>query len=120
MNRKISKPKYRLTNADKQSRMKVWTQRDGTEIRIKDMCDTHLCAVIRRVIRLTQEKITEALHNPPAFQGEMAQFHAEAEWEALMSADIDEYAAAFHPLFDDLAAEAERRGLNYTDKWRDI
>lgn len=118
--RKISKPKYKLSVTDRRSRGKWWTQKDGTQRRIKDLDDIHLCNIIRGIIKRSEREMELAVANPPALNGEMAQMFAEMEYEALFEMDAVEYASGSHPLFDDLIAEAERRGLNYWEEWRDI
>lgn len=118
--RSVTAPKMKLTREDKASRSKVWTQGDGTQKKIKDLDDIHLCRIIRKIIKNAEKDIMWLESNPPMFSGEMAQLFADAEYDALMESDALEIASAKHPLFDDLVAEAERRGLNYVDDWRDI
>lgn len=50
--------------------------------------------------------------NPPMFNGEMAQFYADQEWESAMSSVPED----MYPILDDLMAEARRRGLVAPDE----
>jgi hypothetical protein len=86
---------------------KIWTTRDGRKLRICDMSDSHLI----RAIKLCERSHRAAqLQLPyPEFNGEMAQFYAESDWMRFQDSGPEESA----PLYLDLCAEADRRGLEH-------
>lgn len=94
---------------------KLWTQKDGTKIRIKDMGDKHLVNTIRMLERVHERNYSEAVqagHSALVFlSGEMAIMHVEQELDALEN-DYD--SEGFEdPLYFDLTQEAERRKLDW-------
>jgi len=84
---------------------KLWTQSDGTKIRICDMSDGHL----RNTIRFLERKLKDMQDTmpEPCFQGELAQLYAEREYEAFMEADPGD----IWPIYYDLVEDAGRRSL---------
>jgi len=81
---------------------KIWTCKDGREIKIRDMDDRHLA----NTIRFLEKSHAVALNSdPPMFQGEMAQFFADIEYSALMHSGVQD----LFPIYDDLVEEQERR-----------
>lgn len=84
---------------------KQWTTGDGQKIRICDMADSHLLNAIAFCERTHEH--TQQTAEPPAFQGEMAQWCAERDWERLQESGPEET----FPLYLDLCEEADRRGL---------
>lgn len=94
------------------SNMKMWKQRDGKKIRIKDMTNSHLMNVIGLLLRYSSQEKSYSLCNFPSFNGEMAQYYAEQEWDALNEIDDWEFAEMEYPIFKDLVGEAERRELD--------
>lgn len=87
---------------------KLWTQRDGSKIRIKDMADSHLVNTVRFLERHAEQV---ALTIPcPQFNGEMAQFYAEQAYDQLQSDPVDTMLSG--SIYDDLYEECIRRGLN--------
>lgn len=98
-------PKYLEPKQTKQ-----WTQRDGTKIRICDMEDRHLLNTIRMLERQAEAQQLDTSY--PCFNGEMAQMYAEAEWNEMMTVG-PEY---FFPIYEDLCADARRRGIWSRDK----
>lgn len=86
---------------------KKWTQKDGTKIRICDMKDSHLLNSIKMLNRMVETERATLWY--PCFQGEMAQFYAEQEYENFMSDDE----CAYPEIYWDLINDADRRGLKY-------
>jgi hypothetical protein len=84
---------------------KVWTTGDGQKTRICDMPDDHLLNALAWCERT--HEATQHSSAPPMFNGEMAQMCAERDWERLQENGPEES----FPLYLDLHAEAERRGL---------
>lgn len=58
----------------------VWTTKDGKEIPWTDLTPLHLDNIIKMLSK-TVEELNTIMDNPPCFQGEMAQYHAEIEYE---------------------------------------
>lgn len=73
--------------------------------RICDMTDTHLRNAIRCCKRLHRQMQRDLPY--PMFGGEMAQYYAEQDYERFQESDPEES----FPLYLDLHAEADRRGL---------
>lgn len=86
---------------------KKWTTKDGQRIRIKDMEDSHLLNTIRFLERTWEKRKASMLSDFPCFNGEMAQYYAEQEWDRLADTDIEEAC----PIYNDMVDEAERRNL---------
>lgn len=84
---------------------KKWTMKNGQKIRICDMADSHLLNTIAFCERNHREM--QRLAPFPDFGGEMAQMYAERDWDRLQESGPEET----HPLYLELHAEAERRGL---------
>lgn len=86
---------------------KVWLQKDGTKIRLKDMSDQHIINTVAMLER-NAKKIYSAEIDAcmsMSFNGEQAQmeqerFLSQAEWEDYLP-----------PIYDDLQEEAQRRKL---------
>jgi len=85
---------------------KLWTTADGERIKIRDMTDSHLMNAIRYLDRKLDEAKRETPF--PVFQGDMAEFCAERDWEHLQETTDP---ADFWPIYEDLVEEAERRKL---------
>lgn len=86
--------------------MKVWKTKDGREIPINEMADAHLLSVLRM---LQRTHAVRQFNEPVPFglRGEMAQFAAEADYERFQESEP----TVTTPIYADLRAEAERRGL---------
>lgn len=93
------------------SNRKLWTMRDGTKIRIKDMGDSHLLNTIAMLERVAGRRKAMALCSFPSFNGEMAQFFAEQDWDSLDQTSNEEYAAQIFPIYNDMVDESARRNL---------
>lgn len=87
----------------------IWTTSRGTKVKIRDMEDAHLVNTILMLRRRAQAQIHEL--TPPCFQGEMAQYYADQEYDALMEMDEDEAAQSCFEIYEDLMDECERRKL---------
>lgn len=91
---------------------KVWTTKDGQRIRIKDMTDTHLMNTIKMMERKVEEEVADIPY--PVFQGEMAQFYADQDYEAaIRMTPYDRF-----ELYGDMIEEANRRGLKLALRWQ--
>lgn len=84
---------------------KLWRCKDGRKIRICDMDDGHLANCIALLERAADKiRFTTPY---PCFNGEMAQFFAEQDWDRLQSAGTEE----FFPIYVDMLDEQERRKI---------
>lgn len=90
------------------SNRKMWTTKDGTKIRIKDMTDSHLLTTIKMLERKHSTVILEAYCFAGSLNGEMAQYAMEGEIDRLEEGDASEWC----PVYDDLLDEAMRRKLS--------
>jgi hypothetical protein len=81
---------------------KFWTTRNGERVEICDMSDQHLLNTIRFLGR----RLAAADLPPPVFNGEMAQYYADIDYDRLQAATT-ELQPAYHALLD----EAARRNL---------
>ena len=94
-------------------RVKHWTAGDGRTVPLPEMTDRHLINAMRFLYRNAKEQLRDAQGIVPHFQGEMAQYYAEQEWQATFDADPWDYA---DPILNDMQKEADRRGL---EPWAD-
>jgi hypothetical protein len=83
----------------------TWRTRDGRTIPIASMDDQHLHNCIRFLERAHARYVADLMAHPPHFQGEMAQYYAEAEWLESTTSDVEE----LFPVYDDLRIEAALR-----------
>jgi|TARA_Y100000034_G_scaffold26755_1_gene31845 hypothetical protein len=88
---------------------KLWTTKEGRKIRICDMSDTHLINTIKMFIRKANQIKRELPY--PSFYGDMAQYYAEQEWDALMDQHPIDIAREEFPIFDSLEDDFYRREL---------
>lgn len=92
---------------------KVWITREGTEIPIEEMSDNHLLNAIayceRRARKMEKDAIAAGYYMLATLQGEMAIMDVEGKLAHLEEEGIDPSEA--HPLYDDLQAEALKRGI---------
>ena len=84
---------------------KLWRCKDGRKVRICDMGDGHLANSIAMLER--QAEVEKSQLPYPCFNGEMAQYYAEQDWDRAMASG-PEY---FYPIYDDLMQEMERRQI---------
>jgi hypothetical protein len=85
----------------------TWKTKDGRTIAIRDMDDGHLTNTIRFLERAHTARVRQVILNPPAFQGEMAQLCADAEYNALLESEPGDV----FPVYHDLVQEQQRRKL---------
>lgn len=88
---------------------KMWKTKNGEKIRICDMSDSHLNNTIAMLERKAEDLHNITLESYPNFQGEMAQYYAEQEWEQVAKEGCD--AADIYPIYSDLLDERMRRDL---------
>jgi hypothetical protein len=82
--------------------VKYWKTREGKKIPIRDMTDAHL----KNAVQMLERRFAEWIPPPPPnFNGEMAQYYAEQEWDRLCRADIGD----IFPIIRDLWEEQEQR-----------
>lgn len=86
--------------------MAIWTTKEGKELEIKDMSNSHLINTIRYIKRRLDEYHDEDGGSYPCFQGEMAQIIAEQEYER-----AEEAAFKMGELRQEMIQEAKNRGL---------
>lgn len=87
-----------------------WRTSQGEIIPIRELSNSHLENCVSFLERKHKEFVGNVLDNPPCFQGEMAQMHAEAEWLQCVNSDVEDV----YPSYCYLIAELKRRGLPYT------
>lgn len=87
----------------KKPRGPFWTTKQGVKMAIRDMETSHIQNCLRHLEKRTRQVKAEISY--PTFQGEMAQMHAEHEWEAAMDADVRDV----FPIYIKLEEELERR-----------
>jgi len=99
----------------------IWITKDGRKIKVKDMEDSHLVNTIKMLIRKYKRELIHLRSNItfPTFQGEMAQFYAERDYDYLTdlcldnSYDIEELIEQSLPVWEKLVNEAEKRNLEW-------
>ena len=79
---------------------RMWTTADGKTIRIRDMDSGHLLNAIRLLERRAEREIDTC----------MAMADIECGYADLFDDDVN----FKHPIYDDMVAEAKRRGLDLT------
>jgi len=86
-------------------RTTTWCDKNGTVHRIRNMSTTHLMNVMGLLERCAKYRRAATYRHYPDFQGEMAQYYAETEWEAGVN---------FHPMswpvYEAMFNELVRRG----------
>jgi hypothetical protein len=82
---------------------KLWKTKDGTVIHIRDMTDSHLDNTIR-MLELHANHLKREIPYP-SFNGEMAQYYAESEYDRLTRVEP----ATIVPILNDMNDEKERR-----------
>ncbi len=89
---------------------KFWKTRDGRNIRVCHMTDTHLLNTIRFMDRQAaayeRDAIRVGLHALTALHGEMALLSVEQELDCLMEEGV-----RMPEIYDDMVEEAAQRGL---------
>lgn len=86
----------------------IWTTREGKEIAIEDMKDSHLINTIRLLKKRIDEWHQISSGAYPNFQGEMAQECAEKDYER-----SEERAFAMGGIRQIMIEEAKKRKLKY-------
>lgn len=90
----------------------LWTLRDGSQIAIKDMTDTHLANAIAMVRRNADEIKAREAYQADTYSdmahGEQASFELEREAMLIYQMPVDEFLGGYEP-YQDLIAEAKRR-----------
>lgn len=90
----------------------VWTTKDGKQIKVSDMSDSHLRNTIAMLERATNIKIHNAIYacsvgiNSP-LTGDMAVHAIEQEVDALIDHPPDP--SEFYPIYNDMVEEYGRR-----------
>lgn len=83
----------------------VWMTKEGKRVRVKDMTNDHLNNTIRFLDnKWERNKFIDIPY--PDFNGEMAQYAAEGEWERMMDHGTPDLV---YPVYKDLQKEKERR-----------
>ncbi len=91
--------------------VKTWKSKDGRRIRICDMSNQHLVNTMKL---LERNASAERFNNfpYPSFQGEMAQYYAEQEFDNLIEKEDYELAGEMYPIYKDMYEELLKRGLD--------
>lgn len=95
-------------------RTKVWTTRQGVEVKIREMSDSHLLNTIRflrRTVGPQKNRLAMSMDNHPFGEDTMAAFYTERDAQRLYEMDEDEFISENYEQFGELIAEAERRNL---------
>ena len=91
---------------------KVWTTKDGRDVRLCDMTDSHIVNLAWFLRRTAQERLREEVRfmmNVPEPTGDIASMTFNQEFDTLMEASWEDYV---HPIFDKVLLEMCRRGFN--------
>ncbi len=88
---------------------RFWTQKNGSKVRICDMTDSHLTNTINLIERNADRQRYDLPY--PSFQGEMAQYFAESQFDYLMNANVEDLADDLCPEYKYLVKEFDRRKL---------
>lgn len=94
-----------------EDKSKIWTTKEGREIPIEKLADSHLINIIKHLRRNATFGLEKVRMNPPCFQGEMAQYYAEQEWEIALGMDAEEFLEYTVPQYEYLLEELRLRGL---------
>lgn len=104
----------------KRKRRKVWTTKDGEQIPIYKLKDSHLIHIVQMLERYANnrkyQEIDAVEHLACSVQGEMASFYLDQEFDLLTDSfaeDTEDWFGDSHPLANDLLAEAIERGLDW-------
>jgi hypothetical protein len=96
------------------NKKKVWKTREGKEIEIKNMTDSHLMNTIKFLRRNANanmaKEIASAYSAASLMQGEMAIDAIERDIRIMEETSPDEYLQEF-PIYNALIKEAEKRNL---------
>ena len=84
-----------------------WTTKDGAKIAIREMTDRHLINAMRMLERAAEAQLLDMPY--PTFQGDMAQYQAESDFDSLMCASSADLAYKWFPVYKHLQAETRRR-----------
>ena len=85
---------------------KVWKTKDGKEIPIKDMTDSHIVNCVRLLSRAFNRYRLDMFDSPPSLNGEIAQECADREW---LWAVTEMTAKDLFPIIEDLMEEVRHR-----------
>lgn len=88
----------------RKSKKPYWTNKEGQEIPIENMDDTYLLNTIHFLTRRHKEECDISF---PVFNGEMAQYYAQQEYNRITGTKIYE----MFPVFNDLIREKTKRKL---------
>jgi len=113
---------------------KKWTMRDGTQIKLTDMTDSHLKNCIAMLEKSAEEGLEQLQMQSMSFagmvQGEMASYCADAMVDEVLAMGVDDYLYEY-TMYEDLVMELERReragelaeikvSTSLVDKWMSI
>ena len=92
----------------------LWKTREGVEIRIEDMTDSHLANAIAMIERATPARarhlVATVYMRGPGPSGDMAQMAFDEEVQMLLSPDV--HPSCVSASYEHLVAEQKRRGID--------
>lgn len=106
--------RQRTARKSKKVKTTVWTTKDGTEIPIREMTDSHLYNTIKFLQRTAEKKVQAFALAPNPFTAEMASDSFDRAQDAVLDNPEEAVEDALNevPQYDNLLKEATRRGLN--------
>lgn len=93
---------------DRMQYKRYWVDKQGNKHLISKMSDTHLINTIKILERGAKHQATNCYF--PVFQGEMAQYYAEREFNAMQEDPLEFFLSG--TVYDKLLDELLRRGLS--------
>jgi len=91
----------------------VWRTKEGKQIKIEDLTDSHLLNIIKMLERFTEDNYEDELAEAASFassmHGDMSSYHAEQAFDEVGMKEPNPFKD--YPIYLSLYAEAVKRGL---------